>query len=364
MYEPHFQRTDALIAMIGRIEAARAVVLYAPIAAHWEFQLRHEALIRSAHHSTSIEGNPLSLEEVTDLLEGREVTAHPHEKREVLNYVEVLDYIDREYQSRPDKPITEDTICQLHRLAVRGILPEHEAGYYRQVPVVVGIPTTGEVRFRPPDWDEVPRLVADLVAWLNSPQASALMPVLQAGIAHYECARIHPFVDGNGRTARALATLILYKRGFDTKRFFALEEYYNVDRQSYYEALAAADQSGDLTEWLEYFMQGIAVEMVRLKQRITALGQIVRHAAGTEAAALGLNARQIRALEFLLREPRLTTALYSQWNRVSRATAQRDLADLVARGLLLRRGVGRGIHYVLPEPGEAQTLPDEAQNDA
>ena len=349
MYEPHFQRTDALMAMIGRIEAARAVVLYAPIAAHWEFQLRHESLIRSAHHSTSIEGNPLSLEEVTDLLEGREVTAHPHEKREVLNYVEVLDYIDREYQSRPDKPITEDTICQLHRLVVRGILPEHEAGYYRQVPVVVGIPTTGEVRFRPPDWDEVPRLVADLVAWLNSPQASALMPVLQASIAHYECVRIHPFVDGNGRTARALATLILYKRGFDTKRFFALEEYYNVDRQSYYEALAAADQSGDLTEWLEYFMQGIAVEMVRLEQRITALGQIVRHVAGTEAAALGLNARQIRALEFLLREPCLTTALYSQWNRVSRATAQRDLADLVARGLLLRRGVGRGIHYVLPE---------------
>jgi len=134
--------------------------------------------------------------------------------------------------------------------------------------------------------------------------------------------------------------------------------------QSYYEALAAADQSGDLIEWLEYFVQGIAVEMVRLEQRITALGQIVRQAPGTEAAAFGLNSRQIRALEFLLREPRLTTALYVQLNRVSRATAQRDLADLVARGLLRRRGVGRGIHYVLPEPDKAQTPPDEAQKDA
>jgi Fic family protein len=268
MHEPRFQRTDTLIAMIGRIEAARAIVLRAPIAAHWESQLRHEALIRSAHHSTSIEGNPLSLEEVTDLLEGREVAAHPREKREVLNYVEALDYIDREYQSRPDEPATEDTICQLHRLVVRGVLPEYEAGHYRQVPVVVGIPTAGEVRFRPPDWEEVPQLVADLVAWLNSPQANELMPVLHAGIAHYKCVRIHPFVDGNGRTARALATLILYKRGFDTRRFFALEEYYNVDRQSYYDALAAADERGDLTEWLEYFVQGIAVEMVRLAQRL------------------------------------------------------------------------------------------------
>jgi predicted HTH transcriptional regulator len=107
-------------------------------------------------------------------------------------------------------------------------------------------------------------------------------------------------------------------------------------------------------------VQGIAVEMVRLEQRITALGQIVQQAAGTEVAALGLNTRQIRALELLLREPRLTTALYSQWNRVSRATAQRDLADLVARGLLQQRGVGRGTYYVLPMPNEAQIPPDEA----
>jgi len=374
MFSPDFQRTDLLIEMIGRIEAARAIVLRAPIAAHWQSQLSHEALIRSAHHSTSIEGNPLSLEEVTDLLEGREVTAHPREKREVLNYVEVLDYIEREYQSHPDKPVTVDSICQLHSLVAGGILPEHEAGHFRQVPVVVGIPATGEIRFRPPDWDDVPRLMADLAGWLNSPAASALMPVLQAGIAHYECVRIHPFVDGNGRTARALATLILYKRGFDTKRFFALEEYYNLDRQSYYSALATADRRGDLTEWLEYFVQGIAVEMVRMEQHLTALEQIVQQAAGTEVAALGLNTRQIRALELLLREPRLTTALYRQWNRVSRATAQRDLADLAARGLLQQHGVGRGVYYILPrangannqpdgaknQPDEAQTQPDEA----
>ncbi|MBN1139882.1 MAG: Fic family protein [Anaerolineae bacterium] len=360
MYEPSFQRTDALIAMIGRIEAARAVVLRAPIAAQWESQLRHDALVRSAHHSTSIEGNPLSLEEVTDLIEGRGVTAHPREKREVLNYVEVLDYIDRQYQNRPDKSITEETILELHRLVVHDILPEHESGCYRRVPVVVAVPATGEVRFRPLSWNEVPALMTDFAAWLNGEAAGALMPVLHAGIAHYECVRIHPFVDGNGRTARALATLILYKRGFDTRRFFALEEYYNVDRQSYYEALAAADQSGDLTEWLEYFVQGIAVEMVRLEERITTLERIVGQAAVPQTVALDLHPRQIRALEFLSREPRLTTEIYRQWNRVARATAQRDLADLVARGLLRQRGVGRGTHYVLAGPDEAQPAPDEA----
>jgi predicted HTH transcriptional regulator len=71
------------------------------------------------------------------------------------------------------------------------------------------------------------------------------------------------------------------------------------------------------------------------------------------SAALGLNTHQIRALEFLLHEPRLTTALHSEWHQVSRATAQRDLADLVARGLLVQWGVGRGTCYVLPGSGEA-----------
>jgi Fic family protein len=360
MYTPRFQRTDALVSVIGRIEAARTVVLRSSIAAQWESQLRREALIRSAHHSTSIEGNTLSLQEVTDLLEGRDVAAHPREKREVLNYVHLLDYIDRQYRGRPNKPIAEDTICQLHRLAMRDLLPEHGAGHYRQVPVIVGIPATGEVRFRPPGWEEVPGLMADLIAWLNSSHADTLMPVVHAGVAHYECVRIHPFVDGNGRTARALATLILYKRGFDTRRFFALEEYYNVDRRSYYEALASADQSGDLTEWLEYFVQGIAVEMVRLEQRIAALERIVHRVVVPETAILDLNPRQIRSLEFLLRESRLTTELYTQWNHVSRATAQRDLADLAVRGLLQQRGVGRGTYYVLSGTDEAQTARDEA----
>ena len=81
----------------------------------------------------------------------------------------------------------------------------------------------------------------EFVSWLNAKQADLLDPVLVAGIAHYEFVRIHPFVDGNGRTARTLATLILYKRGFDSKRFFALDDYYDSDRPTYYAALGSVD---------------------------------------------------------------------------------------------------------------------------
>jgi len=140
------------------------------------------------------------------------------------------------------------------------------------VRVIVGNPKTGKVTYTPPGPGEVPALTKTFVEWLNSEDALDLIPAMQAGIAHHELARIHPFVDGNGRTARALATLILTKRGFDTKRFFALEEYYNKDRSSYYSALSSADAGDrDLAEWFEYFLFGIAVEISRVEKTVLKL---------------------------------------------------------------------------------------------
>jgi Fic family protein len=349
MLEPRFERTDLLIELIARIAVARDRILRAPIVPRWEAELRREALVRAAHHSTSIEGNPLSLEEVTDLLAGREVLAHPRDRQEVINYAEVLRYIDRQFVGQ-EQPITEETILHLHALIVREVLPPDESGRYRRVPVVVGVPATGEVIYRPPDWQEVPGLVAELVAWLNGSEATAMMPVLQAGIAHYELVRIHPFTDGNGRTGRALATLILAQRGFDTKRFFALDEYYNQDRAGYYEALRSVDrQSGELTEWLEYFVQGIAVEMVRVEQRVEELARLVPMEARAEQ--ISLSTRQIKLLDYLRQSGgSISNSEYQELFLVSKRTASNDLGELASHGLLAVEGAGRATRYRLPEP--------------
>jgi Fic family protein len=352
MFRPGFQRTDLLIEMLARIEVARDRILRAPIVPRWEAELRREALVRSAHHSTSIEGNPLSLEEVTDLLAGRDVLAHSRDKQEVLNYAEILRYIDRHFSGQ-ERPITEQTILHLHALVMKDVLPPTEAGQYRQVPVIVGVPATGEVVHRPPDWEEVPQLVGDLVTWLNSPDAVTLMSVLEAGVAHYELVRIHPFTDGNGRTARALATLVLARRNFDTKRFFALDEYYNQDRASYYEALRSVDPSTrDLTEWLEYFVQGIAVEMVRVEQRVEELSQLHRvEARATEAAQVSLNPRQVKLLDHLRRSGGgISNREYQELFLVSKRTASNDLSELKTHGLLVVEGAGRGTRYRLAAP--------------
>src|SRR4030067_239087 len=115
--------------------------------------------------------------------------------------------------------------------------------------------------------------MADLLAWINVNQETDLNPVLEAGIVHYELVRIHPFMDGNGRTGRALATLILIRRGFDTKRFFSLDDFYNSDRERYYQVLKSVhEQDYDLTKWLEYFGEGVAISLKSVKDKILKLG--------------------------------------------------------------------------------------------
>lgn len=139
-------------------------------------------------------------------------------------------------------------------------------GKYRKIHVYVGNRITGEVIFTPPSPAEVPSLMKNFLRWLNSEESLKLHPVLVAGTSHYEFVRIHPFVDGNGRTARAIATLILYIRGFDIKRFFALDDYYDSDRSAYYNALKSVDRNTlDLTEWLEYFTDGVKISILRVQ---------------------------------------------------------------------------------------------------
>jgi Fic family protein len=173
------------------------------------------------------------------------------------------------------------------------------------------------------------------------------MPVLEAGIAHYELVRIHPFVDGNGRTARALATLVLCQRGFDTKRFFALDEYYNQDRASYYEALRSVEpDTRDLTEWLEYFVQGIAVEITRVERRVQAMATLTDLEA--QGQQIALNVRQIKLLDYLRQSKGdIANHEYQRLFRVSKRTASNDLAELVTHGLLAVEGAGPATRYRL-----------------
>ena len=344
MFAPNFRYTNRIVNNLVEITSAREIILNSYLVPKWEVSLRRDALIKAAHASTAIEGNPLTLEEVSQLAEGREVMASRKAKQEVLNYLNVLERIEK---YRNGGNVAEKSILRMYKDVTKQTLDsfEHE-GNYREIQVYVGNRITGEVTFMPPPPHDVPVLMGELIEWLNSDDSCNLSPVLVAGMSHYEFVRIHPFVDGNGRTARALATLILHLREFDIKKFFALDDYYDSDRMAYYNALKSLDQETlDLTDWLEYFTEGVLISISKVKEKVLKLSLEKRKK--EEKGQIALTERQMKIIEHLQRNGRITTGDMAKMFGVTRQAALKELSKLVELEVIKLEGKGRGAHYVL-----------------
>jgi len=347
MFYPKYQISDLTLKFLTQISEYRTIIVHAKLIPQWELNLRKEALLRSTHASTSIEGNSLSIEEVTDLLIGRDVTALVKDKKEVLNYLQALEELNSLTQKKKTHLENKD-ILQLHRTITAGVLKDktHEGNYRSgKQYVLLRNRASGEVTFLPPPTDQVMRLMSDLIDWINENQNSTLNPVVEAAIAHYEFVRIHPFLDGNGRTARMLATLILIRRSFDTNRFFALDDFYNSDRSRYYQMLRSVHQDEyDLTHWLEYFCEGVAVSMKAVKEKIERLGNKQKRVSSDTQIAL--NFEQVRVVEFATRNGSIQNKQVRELLKVSNKKAYQLLQKLIALNVLTAQGAGRNAHYV------------------
>ncbi|MCX6602213.1 MAG: Fic family protein [Acidobacteria bacterium] len=174
---------------------------------------------------------------------------------------------------------------------------------YRDGQNVIRDSRSRRIVYLPPEAKDVPQLMRALVSWVSASQRDSLPCPLRAGIAHYQFATVHPYYDGNGRTARLLSTLILHLGGYDLKGLYSLEEYYARNLGAYYEALSmgpshnyyAGRAEADITKWVEYFCEGLADSFESVRRR-------AREAAGSGAtdhsnALRRLDPRQRKALE-------------------------------------------------------------------
>jgi len=347
MFKPKFKYTDHMIGLLTRIAAAREVILNSPLIPRWEISLRRDAIIRSAHSSTSIEGNNLSLEQVSALASGRKIMAQRKDKEEVFNYIRVLEKLD----AFPQKgAITEMVIKKIQKMLTVNTLEDAlDCGAYRSERgkyVVVANRLTGEISSRPPANEELTGLMVDYLQWLNSDEARKLDPVVMAGIAHYEFVRIHPFVDGNGRTARVIAALILRIRGFDTKQFFWLVDYYDMDRSEYYKALRAVHpQKRDLTGWLEYFAEGVAVSIDAVRVRVARLS--VERVRTKKKGQIALTERQMRIVESINKNGKIGVSDLAMMFKISRQAALKEIGKLLDMDVVKREGQARASYYVM-----------------
>jgi len=344
MFKPNFRYTNKIVRNLTAIAASRAFVLNAPLVPKWEVSLRREAMLRSAHSSTAIEGNPLSLEEVSNLAAGRDIMVRRKDKQEVLNYLKALEMI-------PDfaekEPFTVKNFLKLHKIVTDKTLENPgDEGVFRNREVFVGNRFTGEVVYKPPSTDKVSLLVDSFLDWFNSKEVIEIDSVIHAGIAHYEVVRIHPFIDGNGRTARIMATLVLYKRGFDVKRFFTLDDYYDSDRNSYYKALKSVDQETlDLTGWLEYFTEGVAVSIKAVRDKVVGLSKDIKYL--KERGQVALTGRQMEIVEYIIEKGNITNRDIRKMFDISNRAAMDGVSKLIDMKVLKRVGKGRSTKYEL-----------------
>jgi Fic family protein len=264
IWTPNYILTNKIVNHLTAIEAARVIVDNASLPPGAIADLSRQARIRATHYSTRIEGNRLTLEEAEEVITGRRRVFHGRERdvSEVKNYWEALTYIEDLVAQK--RPIAENTIQRLAGIVINGkrngLLP------YRTGQNVIRDSSSGSIVYMPPEAHDVPILMLEMVKWIHEAILDKIPPVIIAGLAHYQFVTIHPYYDGNGRTARLLAALILQRCGYGLGGIFSLEEYHSKDIEAYYGALDVGGHhnyymgraDADLTSWIEYFTDTLA----------------------------------------------------------------------------------------------------------
>ena len=349
MFTPQFSITNKILKNIGIIEACREVIDHAPLLPYYEREFQKDALVRSVHYGTHIEGNELNLNQAEEVIDGKEVLARDRDIQEVINYRRVIELIDQLSISNSQFSIDEELVKELHKMTVDRIMPPEKCGEFRSTQVVVKNSATGEVSFRPPPSTAIPYEMEKFLEFVNQKNEEEMHPVLRAGVVHYELVRIHPFVDGNGRVARALSTLILFLEGYDIRKFFSLEEYFDSDAPDYYEALKSVEKNKlDMTVWLEYFTKGLSIELTKIKDKVENISIDAHLKEKLGGKPVMLTERQIKIIEYIQKIGYLQNKAFgSLFPMVSEDTILNELKGLMKEGIVKKVGVTKSARYVM-----------------
>ncbi|WP_282063593.1 Fic family protein [Roseobacter litoralis] len=337
--------TSKILAMVSEIDefkgAWQALGTLAPerLAA-----LRRVATIESIGSSTRIEGSKLSDQEVKRLLSNLEIkTFDTRDEQEVVGYSEVMETV---FAAWKHISISENLILQLHRDLLKHSAKDerHRGSYKTSSNSVAAFDVDGAqigIVFETATPFDTPRLMAELMRWYNDAAAKReLHPLIAIGIFTVVFLEIHPFQDGNGRLSRVLTTLLLLRAGYAYVPYSSLESVIEQSKESYYLALRQTQGTirstqPDWTPWLEFFLNALQKQMLRLKARVE-----------REKLMIGAMPELAAKLCELTREHgRLTMADAVKLTGANRNTLKQHFRGLVHDGHLQLHGQARGAWY-------------------
>lgn len=365
MFQPRFTLTASIVKALMAIEADRQVVAGLPLTVPMLDSLRRSARLLSTHLSTRIEGNRLTLPQVQAVVEGEgNFPGRERDEAEVRNYFAALEQVEQ--WGHKKERLTEKEVRTIHGLVMTG---KPRPTPYRDGQNVIRDARTGAMVYLPPEANDVPTLMRELISWINTALAEQEwpMPVI-AALAHYQLATIHPWFDGNGRTARLLTTLLLHRNGYGLKGIYSLEEYYAANLKGYYTGLAVGDShnyyfgraEGEVTPFIEYFCVGMADAFGTVRSRAEAASQ--RQMLDQTPRLRSLTPQQRQALGLFLRIRIIQAKDVAAWFKCTPRSAAALCRRWVQDGfLMIENSSTKGRSYRLADSYEA-LVTEQAEN--
>jgi len=339
MFSSKYTVTNQLLGNIKRIAEIVTELNSRSFSSVVRMEMQRRAREISAFSSTSIEGNPLPLTDVKKILKNKPEHIRDSEK-EVLNYNKALVELD-ELIKKGSVSFDLDLLLQIQRTVTAGLIEKNRWGKIRQEPVFVNDPKTRQTAYLPPDHGEVIPLLKEMFDFLEK-NSKVIDPLILAGIFHKQFVIIHPFVDGNGRTARIATKALLSKMGLDTFNLFSFENYYNQNVTKYFEKVGVLGNYYDLkdkidfTSWLEYFTDGIIDELLRVKK------ELEREAVTPDTV---LKKYHQKIIDRIKEKGFITDREYSHLTKRAKATRNLDFRKLINLGLIVKAGKGKATYY-------------------
>jgi Fic family protein len=320
---PKYVLTPRITKYLQEIEAAKSIVDAHSLPAEVESNIRRQSVLKSSLFSARIEGNPLTLDEVT----GR--PSNDQKKQEIYNILKGLTFIKR----RGQRDITRSSLLELHKTVMSGLADRENLGNFRnEVSAIFN--TAGIAIYMPPPPRQIPSLMEKLLKYSNSDREQ-FVPI-RACLAHYSFEKIHPFLDGNGRVGRLLMQAVLEKSGYGMKGLLSFEEYLDKHRSEYYRGFESSDK--DVTDYLEFMLESLAETAEKAKHVV-----LQRKTAAPEDFLLPRRAEILRTIK----DQRMVNfdQIKRRFLKINDRTLRYDLKKLQDAGLIRKLGATKGVYY-------------------